>query len=301
MKLSSVQAFVLVAEQGSIRAAARQLGLSQPALSKSLRVLEEELAVPLLTRSALGVVPTAYGKAFLLRARLIVSELRKSTEDVAQLRGELEGKLTISVSPASTSRLAPTAISAFRSECPNVDLHILEGVFPHVGELIRNGLIDIAIGPLLIEPPKSAFSVERLLDIDMVVAARRGHPLGDAKSLAELGGADWLHLGVGDLPNLLVVRTFRTHQLPTPRLKVECRSLTTSIMLLQSSDLLCLLPRPIVENSTMHDALAVINVREPIARNTLGLIRRVDVPLTRVGQIFATHVRRTAAYLSSRK
>jgi LysR family transcriptional regulator, regulator of abg operon len=299
MKLSSVQAFVLVAEQGSIRAAARQLGMSQPALSKSLRVLEEELAAPLLTRSALGVVPTAYGKAFLLRARLIVSELRKSAEDVAQLRGELEGKLTISVSPASTSRLAPVAISSFRSECPNVDLHILEGVFPYVGELIRNGQVDVAIGPLLIEPPKSGFAVERLLDIDMVVAARRGHPLAGAKSLAELESADWLHLGVGDLPNLLVVRTFRTHQLPPPRLKVECRSLTTSIMLLQSSDLLCLLPRPIVEDSMMHDSLAIIAVREPIARNTLGLIRRSDTPLTRVGQIFATHVRRTAAYLSN--
>jgi len=301
MKLSSVQAFVLVAEQGSIRGAARQLGVSQPALSKSLRALEEELAAPLLTRSALGVAPTAYGKAFLLRAQLIVGELRKSVEDVAQLRGELEGKLTISVSPASTSRLAPAAISSFRRECPNVDLHILEGVFPHVGELIRNGLVDIAVGPLLIEPPKSGFSVEKLLDIDMVVAARRDHPLARARSLAELRDAAWMHLGVGDLPNLLVVRTFRTHQLPAPQLKVECRSLTTSIMLLQSSDLLCLLPRPIVEDSMMHDALVIIDVRESIARNTLGLIRRADTPLTRVGQIFATHVRRAAAYLSSRE
>ena len=297
MKLSSVQAFVSVADRGSIRAAARELGVSQPALSKSLRALEAELAAPLLTRSAIGVVPTAYGKAFLLRARLIVGELRKSVEDVAQLRG----KLTISVSPASTSRLAPAAISSFRSECPDVDLHILEGVFPHVGELIRNGHVDIAVGPLLIEPPKSAFSVERLLDIDMVVAARRDHPLAGAKSLSELRDAAWLHLGVGDLPNLLVVRTFRAHQLPPPRLKVECRSLTTSIMLLQSSDLLCLLPRPIVDDSAMHNSLVIVGVRESIARNTLGLIRRADAPLTRVGQIFATHVRRTAAHLSGRK
>lgn len=301
MKLSSVEAFVLVVEQGSIRAAARQLGIAQPALSKSLRVLEEELAAPLLTRSALGVVPTAYGTAFMLRARLIVGEIRKSVEDVAQLRGELEGKLTISVSPASTSRLAPAAISSFRRECPDVDLHIVEGVFPHVGELIRNGLVDIAIGPLLIEPPKSGFSVERLLDIEMVVAAGRGHPLARAKSLAELGDAAWLHLGVGDLPNLLVVRTFRTHRLPAPRLKVECRSLTTAVMLLQSSDLLCMLPRPIVEDSPMHDSLAIIDVRESIARNTLGLIHRSDTPLTRVGQIFATHVRRAVAHLANRK
>ena len=301
MKLSSVQAFVSVAERGSIRGAARELGVSQPALSKSLRALEQELAVPLLTRSAIGVVPTAYGKAFLLRARLIVGELQKSAEDMAQLRGELEGKLTISVSPASTSRLAPTAISSFRKECPNVDLHIQEGVFPRVGQLIRDGLVDIAVSPYLMDTPKSGFIIERLLDTEMVIAVRRGHPLAGAKSLADLHDATWLHLGVGDLENLLVVRTFRAYQFPAPRLKVECRSLTTSVMLLQSSDLLCMLPRPIVEDSTMHDALAIINVREPIALNTLGLIYRADTPLTRVGQIFATHVRRTAAYLSGRK
>ena len=298
MKLSSVQAFVLVVENGSIRAAARELGMSQPALSKNLRILEEELAAPLLTRSARGVVPTAYGKAFFIRARLVVGELRKAVEDVAQLRGELEGKLTISVSPASTSRLAPAAISNFRKECPGVDLQILEGVFPRVGEFIREGLVDLAISPLFNDPPKSGILVERLLDIDMVVAARRGHPLGGATSLTELCDADWLHLSVGDLANLLVVRTFNTYKLPTPRLKVECSSLTTSVMLLQSSDLLCLLPRITVENAMMRDSLAIVDIRETIAPSPLCLIHRSDTPLTRVGQIFATHVRRVAAQLA---
>ncbi|HUY04898.1 MAG TPA: LysR substrate-binding domain-containing protein [Rhodocyclaceae bacterium] len=301
MKLSSVKAFVAVIESGSIHAAARSLGISQPALSKSLRVLEEELAAPLLTRSAHGVVATAYGKAFFLRARVVVSQLSKAEEDVAQLRGELEGKLTVCIAPASTLRLAPEAIRAFRTECPGVELHILEGVLPVVAEQIRDGHIDIAISPLWHEPPKAEFTVEQLLDLEMVVVARQGHPLATASSLEELRDADWLHMGAGGAVSLIIGRTFSAHGIAAPRLSVECRSLTTSVMLLQSSDLIGMLPRSIVECPTIREYLAAINVRESIAPNSLGMIYRSDSPLTRVAQIFATHIRRMAAHLHSER
>jgi LysR family transcriptional regulator, regulator of abg operon len=121
MKLSYIQAFVAVIKAGSIHAAARDLDISQPAVSKSLRALEEELAAPLLIRSINGVEPTDYGKVFYQRAQIVIDELRKAHEDVVQLRGKLEGSLTVAIAPASTMQLAPMVFKDFRANAPTLN------------------------------------------------------------------------------------------------------------------------------------------------------------------------------------
>ena len=86
MRLSQIRDFLAVADTGSIRAAARSLGLTQPALTKSLRQLEAELGAVLVTRSVRGIVFTALGQAFLTRARSIDGDLRRAREEIAQLQ-----------------------------------------------------------------------------------------------------------------------------------------------------------------------------------------------------------------------
>lgn len=134
MKLSYIQALVAVVRAGSIHAAARDLGVSQPAFSKTLRALEEELAAPILIRSINGVELTEYGKAFYQRALIVSDELRRAQEDVMQLRGKLEGSLSVAIAPASIMQLAPMVFEDFRRKCPAVKLHITEGIWPSVAE-----------------------------------------------------------------------------------------------------------------------------------------------------------------------
>jgi molybdenum-dependent DNA-binding transcriptional regulator ModE len=111
---------------GSIHAAARDLELSQPAVSKSLRTLEEKLAAPLLIRSINGVEPTDYGKVFNQRAQIVIDELRKAQEDVVQLRGKLEGSLTVAIAPASRMQLAPMALKIFEPDAPTLSYILLK-------------------------------------------------------------------------------------------------------------------------------------------------------------------------------
>jgi LysR family transcriptional regulator, regulator of abg operon len=100
--------------------------------------LEEELAAPLLIRSINGVEPTDYGKVFYQRAQIVIDELRKAQEGVVQLRGKLEGSLTVAIAPASTMQLAPMVFKDFRARCPGVKLHIVEGIWPSLcGQVIR--------------------------------------------------------------------------------------------------------------------------------------------------------------------
>src|SRR5438093_1011742 len=85
MRLSQIRDFLAVVEAGGIRAAARKLGVSQPAITRSVRGLEAELRTRLLQRTPTGVVPTQSGRAFVARARAAQAELRKAEEEVDQL------------------------------------------------------------------------------------------------------------------------------------------------------------------------------------------------------------------------
>lgn len=298
MKLSSIQAFVAVIKAGSIHSAARDLGLSQPAMSKGLRALEEELATPLLLRSINGVEPTEYGKVFYQRAQIVIDELRKAQEDVIQLRGKLEGSLTVAIAPASTMQLAPMVFKDFRRKCPDVKLHIVEGIWPSVAEPLRNGTVDLALSPVLDEISGSEWAVEKLLDVQMAVVVRPGHPLVAATSLRDLIQGDWLHQGTSSSASVLIRRIFEDQNLRVPSVSVESRSLTATIIMLQTMDLIAVMPRAMLESGVVKGTLVALELKEHSRANQLGLIYRRDRPLTRVAQIFATLTRRAAAHLS---
>src|SRR5258705_11931080 len=100
MRLSQIRDFLAVVESGGIRAAARELGVSQPAITRSVRRLEAELHTRLLQRTPTGVVPTQAGRAFLARARAAQAELRKAEGEADQL-GEKGGSVAFGVSPTA--------------------------------------------------------------------------------------------------------------------------------------------------------------------------------------------------------
>lgn len=87
MKLHQLQALVASADGGSIRAAARQLGLSQAAVTRALRELEQQQELPLLIRTPAGLGFTPYGKTLLAHARLVLNQLEQAANEMAGLRG----------------------------------------------------------------------------------------------------------------------------------------------------------------------------------------------------------------------
>ena len=110
MRLSQIRDFVAVVESGGIRAAARKLGVSQPAITRSVRGLEAELHARLLQRTPTGVVPTQSGRAFLTRARAAQAELRKAEEEADQL-GQSVSSVAFGIGPTA-GIIVPEAIPA---------------------------------------------------------------------------------------------------------------------------------------------------------------------------------------------
>ena len=132
MKLSQLRNFIAVVEAGAFRQAAKNLNLSQSSVSKSIQQLEDELGAEMLQRSALGVTPTAPGKALLNRAKLIEAELRHARNDVQTIQGAQVGEIRVSASPTVAMGLLPHAVVAFQRTRPRVSFRISEDVYPDI-------------------------------------------------------------------------------------------------------------------------------------------------------------------------
>src|ERR1700732_5080533 len=127
MKLQNLRDVVAIAEQGSLRGAARRLGTVQPTLTRSLSELERELGAPLFERRSKGMMVTPLGQAFVRRATAILNDVRRTRDEFEQLRGNAVGSITVGLSIAAHLWLLPKVLEPFRRRFPKVHLHIIEG------------------------------------------------------------------------------------------------------------------------------------------------------------------------------
>lgn len=295
MKLHQIQALVAIAETGSVRAAARRLGLTQPALSKSLAALEEELSVPLVHRTARGATLTKFGQSIVTRGRGISQEIERLREEIEQMRGAARGGVTVAISPSPAQLLLPAVLRRFHREFPEIQVRVRESVYPDTVQLLREGLADFAVGA---QPPSrktatSEFLTERLYENKLVVGCRHGHPKAGVRSLRELRDCEWLQHGSADGPGSLYAPVFRENGLPVPTPWLVSDSFISSLKLLESSDALCLLPARLVSHLARAGRLTALQLDEPMPDWDVSLIMRAQVPLTPIALKLAQLFRRT--------
>ena len=162
MKLQNLRDVVAIAEQGSLRGAARRLGTVQPTLTRSLSELERELGAPLFERCSKGMMVTPLGQAFVRRATAILNDVRRAQEEFEQLRGNAVGLVTIGLSIAAHLQLLPKTLQQFRQRYPKVRLRIIEGFYPTLESNLKEGDVDLSrSGADLTAPSSKAGPVQR--------------------------------------------------------------------------------------------------------------------------------------------
>ena len=300
MKLHHLRNLLAVAEQGSLRAAAREMGIAQPAVTRSIQELERELGVPLFERRARGVVPTVIGEAFIRRAKSVDNELSRARDEIAQLRGLTHGNVRVALSMAPHMALLPYALRPFRLRYPEVRLDIIDAVFPTVAGEVTGGTIDCYIGPLP-ETLPDGLIVEQLFANTRVILGRKGHPLAHAKSLRELAGAQWATTSITTHAEYELGPLFMQHQLPEPKLVLQAHSALTLIVSLLHSDLLAMAPVQWTDFSLTKDALQTIEVTETLEAAPICLIQRGGLPLTPAAEHFCDLLRRAVVHLGAGK
>ena len=181
MELRELKNFMQIARAGSVSRAAGELRLAQPALSRQIKKLENELGVALFARHGRGVRLSHAGALLLERAEAIVRLVHEAREEIGERRLAPAGRITLGVPPAAGRLLIPPFAARFQKTWPRVTLHMREGVSSSLQEWLLEKRIDIAI---LHNPPHlEAFDIRPLLAERMLVigppprlARRRRHP-----------------------------------------------------------------------------------------------------------------------------
>ncbi|UQX89049.1 LysR substrate-binding domain-containing protein [Jatrophihabitans telluris] len=134
-----------VARTGSYSAAARELGFTQPAITYQMRVLEKSVGVPLTVRTGRTMALTSAGQALLAHADRILAAIRAAENDLESLAASGTGLVRLAAFPSSCATVVPSAMAAMRRRYPNVEVQLVQAEPPHAQELVRRGVVDIAL------------------------------------------------------------------------------------------------------------------------------------------------------------
>lgn len=286
MKLHQLRALVSICESGSIQEASRLLHISQPALSKGIKELEAELGVALLLRSNRGITVTEYGDRLVKRARLILEEVRRAREEIETLKGVMDGKLSIGVSPVTPGRQFVTSLNRYRKRYPRVQVQIHELRPSKLMEGLREGLLDMALTSLPEPRNPEGFQWELLYAQTSVLAVRKGHPLREARSLIELQDQEWLLQD--SLEQSKVGTLFEQNRIPPPRNVIECASVVLFAELATTSDAISYWSLRVLEHTRMLlQNLEVLNIAESIPPMNISLVCRDQELMTREAKALA--------------
>jgi LysR family nitrogen assimilation transcriptional regulator len=171
MNLKEIRYFVHVARAGSFNRAAGELNIAQPALSRQVRKLEEELGVDLFVRHGRGISLTNAGSVLLDGAETINQLISRTSERVRAGGENVAGHIAFGVPPAAGLLIAPPAVQAFRKEWPHVSLHVREGISSSLQEWLLDRRIDVAV--LHNPPPLDGVDIKPILTEQMVLVAPR--------------------------------------------------------------------------------------------------------------------------------
>lgn len=138
------EAFLIAAEQGSLSAAAKSLGYTQPGITRMINTLEEEVGFPLLIRTKRGVALTPNGQKLVPLFRDIVQAQRLLAETTSAIRGVLTGSLTIGCYYSVSAMLLPNILKSFLADYPNITIYLKEGTNAELTKWLQEGVIDIS-------------------------------------------------------------------------------------------------------------------------------------------------------------
>ena len=189
MEIRQLKAFLAISEAKTFTAGARRVNVTQAAISMQIRQLEDEVGLPLFTRTPRRVIMTEAGECLLDRARKILREHDTALAEIAELGGVEHGRLRIGSSSSvfSTQQL-PKILPLLREKFPNSELAVTAGTSQTLVDTIMHGAIDIAFVSLPVE--NSSITTDLLFSDEIVAIAHPSHPLANEKfiSAAALAG-----------------------------------------------------------------------------------------------------------------
>jgi len=287
MDTQNLKAFLLVAETGSFSLAAETLHLTQPAVSKRVALLEDQLGTGLFDRIGRTISLTEAGRALLPHAKSIQQELESAAQSVRDLSGDIAGQLRLATSHHIGLHRLPPVLSRFSRDYPAVHLDIDFMDSEQAYELILQGKAELAVVTLAPDEEANVISVPVWHDpLDFMVA--RDHDLlrnSRVTDLAEMSQHPAILPGLNTYTGQIIKRLFDSSGLEL-KVTLATNYLETIRMMASVGLGWTILPR-----SMRDDSLATLTVQEVAIERTLGLVYHRGRSLSRAARAFIETVK----------
>ncbi|GFN22471.1 selenium metabolism-associated LysR family transcriptional regulator [Thermanaeromonas sp. C210] len=276
MNLNQLETFVVTVEKGTLSAAAEELHLTQPAVSKHLKALEETFGLRLLERSGREVRLTEGGRIFYRRAREVLRLLEQLRRELAQVSKLVRGELLLGASTIPGQYVLPHVIGRFKGRYPGVEVKLIIGGSEDI--LRRLGEGEIEIGVVGAEERRKGFLYRPLVKDELVLILPPDHPWAGRRSLeaAELAGADWVCREEGSGTRKVVEERLRDAGvvLPPARIVMELGSTEAVVSAVEAGLGVSIVSRWAAEKSLKLGRLATVPVAGVDLERHLFLVHR---------------------------
>ncbi|HEX7476845.1 MAG TPA: LysR family transcriptional regulator [Polyangiales bacterium] len=277
MDMRQLRQFIAVAEHGNVRRAADVIHLSQPALTKSIHNLEEELGVQLLTRGPRGVALTIYGEILLRHARPLRNAGETAVAEIQAVKAGQVGHLRLGVANFSISFL-PRVIAQLLAIRPGLSFEIVDGTYEGLTALVREGVLDaVASGFPMVHRAEDLVH-EELVAGEFLMACRRDHPVLAHKqiSLTLLAQQRWI---MANRPQQIIEFLefmCRTTGVTPPKPMITSGSMSFLKAVLLEGEFLTALPRCVLRQELEAGTLVTVPYAGAPVRTAEGVIYRAD-------------------------
>lgn len=303
VKLRQLLLVAALDERRSLRKAAADLAMTQPAATKLLRDLEAAVGLPLYTRHAWGMAPTPYGETLARYARGLVAELAEARHELAAQAEGAQGNVRIGgVTGAVPGILAP-AIRRMQAERPGVALFVLVNATEVLLAALRQGTLDVAVCPLPADADTADLVVRRLGDEPLRIVARAGHPLAQARGAGAeaLVRVPWIVQAPESPLRRDVDAMLSAAGLRLPRSVVETVSVVATLALLQESDAVTAMPKALADHYARYGMVVALPVDLAAPASRYELVTRARRELSPAARAFVAMLGTDAARAAVRR
>ena len=276
MRLEDLDYFLAVARAGHVGRAADGMGISQPALTKGIRRLEDELKLQLFVRTPKGMELTMPGKVFYQRSLQARRELDEAWREAGDLHRGSVGLVRVGATPLLVEPVFNQACVELMAQRPAAKVNVIVALNDSLIPALRQGDLDFSISSLHDSAAPAEFDRIPLFRDSLFVAARRGHPIfGQTKIRFEhLLGYGWMLPGLQVASRRWLETRFEQRGAPPPSIVVESNSSVSSLVsILQSTDLLTVISE-ITLRSEAGQGLAAVPLDEVTWHREIGIMTR---------------------------
>lgn len=285
MDFNQIETFLAVVEAGSFSRAADRLNRTQPAVSLSIKRLEEEVGEPLFDRTSKGGTMTEAGKSLCFYARRMMNIREEALASIQELQGLFRGRLSIGANESISQFLLPPLLLAYRKQHPNIKIE----VFRNLSEKIPNEVLERSLdfGFLSYEPSDPRLVSRVVARDEQVLVVAPDHELASRQDvrLADLGPHTFLAHNARTPSRNAVVQSFSKAGVPL-NISMELDSLYTIIDFVAQGMGLAILPRLAIAGAVKAGRLAVVQVADLKIERTLRIIHRREQTLSSAAKAF---------------